>query len=283
VQVVRSLDELGPHGGGCLVPTMGALHEGHASLIDRGVATGLPVVVSIFVNPTQFGPDEDFDRYPRTLDADLDLCRRHGAAVVWTPSLADLYPDGDEAARADARRLELPEVAETPRLEDACRPGHFAGVAQVVGRLFDLARPGLAVFGEKDFQQLRLVERIVEQDRTGARRWPHLRILRGKTVREPDGLAMSSRNRYLSEEQRARAVGVSKALQAAHAAQHPRTAEQLMARTLEAHDLGVEYAVVRDPETLLPVENLRTATRALIAARLGTVRLLDNAPMPAWP
>jgi len=259
VQVVRTLEDLADHAGGCLVPTMGALHEGHASLIDRGVAAGSPVVVSIFVNPTQFGPGEDFDRYPRTLESDLEICRRHGAAAAWSPSVEDLY------------------------LEDRCRPGHFAGVAGVVARLFDLARPGLAVFGEKDFQQLRLIEELVEADRRGPRRWPHLRILRGSTVREPDGLAMSSRNRYLADAERAAAVGLSKALQAAHAAQHPATAESLMQQTLGAHGLEVEYAAVRDPVDLMPVPHLRRPTRALIAAKLGTVRLIDNAPLPAWP
>jgi pantoate--beta-alanine ligase len=283
VKVVCTLDDLSSHTGGCLVPTMGALHEGHASLIDRGVRAGMPVVVSIFVNPTQFGPAEDFDRYPRTLEADLEICERHGAEAAWTPSVEDLYPDGAEAARAAANHLRLPPVATTPRLEDGCRAGHFAGVAQVVSRLFDLARPALSVFGEKDFQQLRLIEELVETDRRGERRWPHLRILRGDTVREADGLAMSSRNRYLSPDDRSRAVGISKALQTAHAAQQPATAENLMAQTLEAHGLEVEYAVVRDPANLMPVDDLRGPTRALIAARLGEVRLIDNAPLPAWP
>jgi pantoate--beta-alanine ligase len=283
VQVVRTLEDLADHAGGCLVPTMGALHEGHASLIDRGVAAGSPVVVSIFVNPTQFGPGEDFDRYPRTLDSDLEICRRHGAAAAWIPSVEDLYPDGPDAARDAAATLDLPAVATSPGLEDRCRPGHFAGVAGVVARLFDLARPGLAVFGEKDFQQLRLIEELVEADRRGPRRWAHLRILRGSTVRESDGLAMSSRNRYLADAERTAAVGLSKALQAAHAAQHPATAESLMQQTLGAHGLEVEYVAVRDPVDLMPVPHLRRPTRALIAAKLGTVRLIDNAPLPAWP
>jgi len=283
LRIVATEEELVAHAGGCLVPTMGALHEGHASLIDRGVAMGLPVVVSIFVNPTQFAPDEDFDRYPRTLEADLDTCRRHGASVVWTPEVETLHPDGLEAAREAASRLPLRAVATAPGLEDACRPGHFAGVAQIVGRLFDLARPRTAVFGEKDYQQLRLVEELVEADRRGPRRWPNLRIARGPTVREPDGLAMSSRNRHLADAERAAGVALSKALQAAHAAQHPATAESLMQQTLVAHGLEVEYAAVRDPVDLMPVPHLRRPTRALIAAKLGTVRLIDNAALPAWP
>lgn len=281
--IARTVEELQTCPAACLVPTMGALHEGHASLIDRGVAAGIPVVVSIFVNPTQFAPGEDFERYPRTLEADLETCRRHGAAVAWTPSAEDLYPDGTDAARREAAAMTLPAIATSPGLEDRCRPGHFAGVAQVVGRLFDLARPSVAVFGEKDFQQLRLIEELVEADRRDRHRWPNLRIVRGPTVREPDGLAMSSRNRYLSTEARTAARGISKALQAAHAAQHPDTAEDLLRRTTEAHGLEVEYAVVRDPGSLSPVADLRAPTRALIAARLGEVRLIDNAALPAWP
>ncbi|MHC4834249.1 MAG: 4-phosphopantoate--beta-alanine ligase, partial [Planctomycetota bacterium] len=249
MQVVRTLEDLADHAGGCL----------------------------------QFGPGEDFDRYPRTLDSDLEICRRHGAAAAWIPSVEDLYPDGPDAARDAAATLDLPTVATSPGLEDRCRPGHFAGVAGVVARLFDLARPGLAVFGEKDFQQLRLIEELVEadRDRRGPRRWAHLRILRGSTVRESDGLAMSSRNRYLADAERTAAVGLSKALQAAHAAQHPATAESLMQQTLGAHGLEVEYVAVRDPVDLMPVRHLRRPTRALIAAKLGTVRLIDNAPLPA--
>lgn len=269
--------------GAAFVPTMGALHEGHGSLIRLAADTGRPAVVSIFVNPTQFGPGEDFDRYPRTLAADLALARSCGAAACWTPSVDDLYPRGAEAAREEAASMRLPKVATAPGLEDRCRPGHFAGVAQVVGRLFDLLRPSVAIFGEKDFQQLRLIECMVNEDAaSGSPRWPGLSIRRGATLRESDGLAMSSRNRYLDADARQQALGLSRALQVAHAAQHPETAERLMRETLEHHGLEIEYAVVRDAETLEPVADLRRPTRALIAARLPMVRLIDNAAMTVW-
>jgi pantoate--beta-alanine ligase len=159
----------------------------------------------------------------------------------------------------------------------------LAGVAQVVARLFDLLRPAAAVFGEKDYQQLRLIESMVADDAASASpRWPGLSIVRGATIREPDGLAMSSRNRYLDPDSRDRARGLSRALQVAHAAQHPQTAERMMRETLEQHGLEIEYAVVRDAETLLPVADLRRPTRALIAARLPMVRLIDNAALTAW-
>lgn len=283
MHVLDGSASLDPHRGGSFVPTMGALHEGHGSLIRLAAASGLPAVVSIFVNPTQFGPGEDFERYPRTLEADLALARSCGAAACWIPRVEDLYPRGADAARAEAATLPLPAVATAPGLEDRCRPGHFAGVAQVVARLFDLLRPAVAVFGEKDFQQLRLIESMVEADAsTPSPRWTGLRIVRGPTVREPDGLAMSSRNRYLDAESRRQALGLSRALQVAHAAQHPRTAERLMRETLEQHGLEIEYAVVRDAESLQPVSDLRAPTRALIAARLPMVRLIDNAALTAW-
>ncbi len=282
MRCITTLAELSALESACLVPTMGALHEGHGSLIRLAAATGAPTVVSIFVNPTQFGPGEDFDRYPRTLEADLDLASACGATACWIPSVEDLYPRGVDSARAEALEMALPQVATCPGLEDRCRPGHFAGVAQVVARLFDLARPGSAIFGEKDYQQLRVIESMVESDRSGENRWPNLRILRGPTVREPDGLAMSSRNRYLSEAERPQALGLSKALQVAHAAQRPATAEQLMRETLESHGLAIEYAAVRDADGLQPIEDFRRPARLLIAARLGSVRLIDNAPATIW-
>ncbi len=265
---------------GCgFVPTMGALHAGHGSLVTRARADGRPVVVSIFVNPTQFGPKEDYARYPRTLDSDCALLEPLGAAAVFVPSVEAIYPRGLEAARVEAERIALPEVARLPRLEDACRPTHFGGVALVVGRLFDLVKPGAAYFGEKDFQQLRLVEDMVDADRG---RFGALRIVPCPTVRERDGLAMSSRNRYLSSEERTAAIALSRAMQVAHSAQRVETAERLMRETLESFGLEVEYAVVRDARTLLPVTGFERPTRALIAARLGSTRLIDNAPMTVW-
>jgi pantoate--beta-alanine ligase len=265
---------------GCgFVPTMGALHEGHGSLVRRASADGRPIVVSIFVNPTQFGPSEDYARYPRTLDSDCALLEPLGVAAVFVPSVEAIYPRGLEAARTEAAATELPEVATRPQLEDACRPTHFGGVALVVGRLFDLVRPGRAYFGEKDYQQLRLIEDMVAADR---RRYGSLEIVPCPTIRERDGLAMSSRNRYLAPEHRDAALALSRALQIAHSAQRVATAERLMRDTLDAHGLETEYAVVRDARTLMPVTGFERPTRALIAVRLGSTRLIDNAQMTVW-
>ena len=261
------------------VPTMGALHAGHGALVERARADGRPVVVSIFVNPTQFGPREDYARYPRTLDADCALLEPLGAAAVFVPSVEAIYPRGLEAACAEAEALALPDVATRPGLEDASRPHHFGGVALVVGRLFDLVRPARAYFGEKDYQQLRLIEDMVAADRG---RYGTLEVVPCPTIRERNGLAMSSRNRYLAPDERDAALALSRALQIAHSAQRVATAERLMRDTLDAHGLETEYAVVRDARTLLPVTGFERPTRALIAARLGSTRLIDNAPMTVW-
>ena len=277
MQPIHDPASLAPFAGCALVPTMGALHEGHGSLIRRMRGRGMPVVATVFVNPTQFGPREDFAKYPRTLDADVALAERCGADAVFAPAAEDIYPDGLDAARTQADAWALPAVAREPGLEDACRPGHFGGVCQVVARLLDLTRPALAVFGEKDWQQLRVLADMV----TGSPgRWGGLRVEAAPTVREPDGLAMSSRNRYLRPEQRDQALGLVRALQVAASAQHPPTAEALMRQTLKQHGLAVDYAVVRDASTLLPVRGFERPTRALIAARLDTVRLIDNMAMP---
>lgn len=276
VTTTDRLDELrGAMDHGCaLVPTMGALHEGHLSLVTRGINSGLPVVVTIFVNPTQFAPGEDFERYPRMVEQDLDSLRTVGATVVFAPDVETVYPPG-----TDLQTPSLPAVASTPRLEDACRDGHFDGVVQVVARLFDLVRPTVAVFGEKDYQQLLVIRAIVAE---AGDRWPGLVIDAHPTIRQPDGLALSSRNGYLQDDEREQALGLSRALQAAAAAQRPETAESLMRSTLESHGLEVEYAVVRDATTLMPVTSFERPTRGLIAARLGSVRLIDNRAMPVW-
>lgn len=281
MQLVERVEDLVPLHGCRLVPTMGALHEGHASLIRSAasVPDGRPVVATIFVNPTQFGPREDFSKYPRTLEADLRLAEAAGADAVFVPDAETIYPQGLEAARSEAEAWPLPPIATEPRLEDAARPGHFGGVCQVVGRLFELCRPATAHFGQKDFQQLRVITEMVVRS-TG--RWGSLRIAAEPTVRERDGLAMSSRNRYLSAERRDTALGVYRALQMAMSAQRPATAEALMRETLEQHGFEVDYAVVRDAHTLLPVTGLETPCRALIAARLPEVRLIDNMAMPVW-
>ena len=261
---------------------MGALHAGHASLIRRAAGLGGPVVVTVFVNPTQFGAGEDLDRYPRTFEADLALAMASGAHAVFAPAPEEIYPRGIEAARTEAAALGLPEVARSPGLEDACRPGHFGGVCQVVARLFGLTRPRAACFGEKDFQQLRLIEELVAHPEIAPECPSGIEIVRCPTVREHDGLAMSSRNRYLAPDQRDQALGLYRALQSCMAAQRIATAELLMRGTLEEHGLDVEYATVRRASDLMPATDFHEPTRALIAARLGSVRLIDNMAFPIW-
>jgi pantoate--beta-alanine ligase len=262
---------MAPGGRRCVfVPTMGALHAGHAALVQRGaaIASGRGLadgcVVSIFVNPTQFNDASDYDKYPKTLEADLALCERAGAAIVYAPGATDVYPEGETIATPP-----LPDVATRPKLEDAHRPGHFAGVCQVVKRLFDLVRPQVAVFGEKDWQQLQVVRAM-----TRALRYP-IAIESHETVREQGGLAMSSRNARLSPEDRAKALAISHALCESWSARSPRDAEAIMRRELEHQELEVEYAVVRDAETLLEPRRGQPM-RTLIAARVGGVRLIDN-------
>ena len=258
-----------------LVPTMGALHPGHVSLVREARRHADRVVVSIFVNPTQFAPHEDLDRYPRTLEQDIELARANGASVIFAPDVDTMYPPGESVPVP-----ELPAVARAPGLEETYRPGHFAGVLQVVARLFDLVQPCFAVFGEKDYQQLMTIHAMVDGEREH-QRWPDLNVIAHPTVREPDGLAMSSRNRFLDADQRRRALGLSRALDDAQSADTPESAETMMRCTLEAHGLAIDYAVVRDAHTLQPIEAFddTTPARALIAARLETVRLIDNAPI----
>lgn len=255
---------------GCvLVPTMGALHAGHAALIRQARtladARGCPVVATIFVNPTQFNESTDFDAYPRTLDADLTLCDQAGADAVLAPTPAVVYPQGDPTPVPT-----LPAVATEPGLEDAFRPGHFAGVCQVVARLFDMTRPAAAVFGEKDWQQLQVIRAMTAEQRRP------IEIIPAPTVREPDGLAMSSRNTRLDPGARRQAAGIAVALNAAATQPTPAHAESTLRKTLIAHAIQPEYAAVRDAETLLTPSG--GPCRLLLAARVGTVRLIDNAP-----
>lgn len=254
---------------GCVfVPTMGALHEGHAALIRKGAELarhrGRACIVSIFVNPTQFNERSDFERYPKTLEADVALCREAGAEAVFAPSVEVMYPD-ERSAPVPV----LPRVAVEPGLEDRFRPGHFAGVCQVVLRLFRLVRPAAAVFGEKDWQQLRVVAAMTREQGLP------IEIIGHETIRDPDGLAMSSRNRFLSAVEREAALAIPRALHAARRARTATEAETAMAGVLSGVD--VEYAVVRDAQTLANVGN--GPARALIAARVGRTRLIDNA---AW-
>lgn len=249
---------------------MGALHEGHASLVRQAAAYAAArslagAVVTIFVNPTQFGDAGDFSRYPKTLDADCLLCEAAGAACVFAPGVEDVYPPHQPVPVPP-----LPPVATTPGLEDAFRPGHFAGVCQVVSRLFDITQPAAAIFGEKDWQQLAVVRAMTLAQARG------IEIIPGATVRDPDGLAMSSRNRFLSPEDRARGLSLSRALRLANRAPTPDAAQAAMRGELAAVGLSPDYAVVRNSATLSPGDP--GPYRALIAARVGSVRLLDNAP-----
>jgi pantoate--beta-alanine ligase len=258
-----------------LVPTMGALHEGHTQLIKDCCDCVDLVVVSIFVNPTQFGAGEDFDRYPRPLDQDVRQCAAAGADVAFVPSSLTIYPHGPQSTVVEV--LGISDV-----LEGASRPGHFRGVATVVLKLFELVRPDLAIFGQKDFQQQLMIRRMVEDLHVPV----ELKIV--PTIREPDGLALSSRNRYLSWVERQAAPVLNRALERARAAvdageYRAAHVRQILHETLESEPLvTIEYAEVADAETLQPLADLSEAKSAvaLVAARLGTTRLIDNTLLP---
>ncbi|MCZ2830062.1 pantoate--beta-alanine ligase [Modestobacter sp. VKM Ac-2986] len=247
-----------------LVPTMGALHEGHRTLVRAARERGGSVVVSVFVNPTQFGPGEDFDRYPRTWDADLAALAAEGADLVFHPPVDEVYPPG--AVGVTVHPGPLGDV-----LEGAVRPGHFAGVLTVVAKLFGLVRPDVAVFGEKDYQQLTLIRAMARELALG------VDVVGVPTVREDDGMALSSRNRYLSAEQRATAAALSAALRAGAAA-GPSGADAVLtaARAVlaGAPDLVPDYLELTDPELGPPPA--AGPARLLVAARAGSTRLIDN-------
>ena len=250
------------------VPTMGCLHEGHASLIRIARQRADVVVVSIFVNPTQFGPNEDYAAYPRTFEADVEWCRREGVDVIFHPTVEDMYPPGASTWVVEERL--------SRGLCGRSRPTHFRGVCTVVARLFNVVRPHLAVFGEKDAQQLRVIRRM-----TRDLGFP-VEIIAAPIVREPDGLAMSSRNRYLSPEQRRQAVSLRRALEAAERrfAEGERSAEILRKVVLEAiqaaPDARVDYVEIVDDETLEPVQQCDRPVLVALAVFLGRARLIDN-------
>jgi len=258
------------------VPTMGALHEGHASLMrvarDR-VGAG-PVVVSIFVNPLQFGAGEDLDRYPRTLEADLKMCEREGVDIVFAPEVDEVYPRG---AVTDASvTIEAGPLATV--LEGRVRPGHFRGVLTVVAKLFGLVRPDLAVFGQKDYQQLVLIQRMVADLCLG------VEIVGAETERESDGLALSSRNAYLDDEHRPEAAILNRALRAAQrAAAHglPAALDAARAELATSTQIDLDYLEITAPDLgeLPEVVPPGTEARILIAARVGSTRLIDNLPL----
>jgi pantoate--beta-alanine ligase len=253
-----------------LVPTMGALHSGHQTLLRQAAQMAGPdgaVVVSIFVNPRQFGPGEDLDRYPRTLDADLALCAEEGVAAVFAPPTAEMYP-AEQIVTVDPGPM-------GQVLEGEFRPGFFGGVLTVVLKLLELARPDIAVFGEKDAQQLALVRRMAADLNLG------VRIASVPTVRDADGLATSSRNRYLSDTERSVALALPAALEAgrARAARGPLAVTDAARNRLDqaARDLTVDYLALVDPVTFRPVKPGFTGTAVLaVAARIGTTRLIDN-------
>jgi pantoate--beta-alanine ligase len=248
-----------------VVMTMGALHEGHEALIRAAARAADEVLVTIFVNPLQFGPNEDFDRYPRTLDADLAICARNGAGVVFAPDRGEMYPHGEPSLRVAPGPLG--EI-----LEGASRPGFFHGVLTVVLKLLHLTRPDLAFFGEKDYQQLTLV-RLMARDTDLP-----VRVVGVPTVREPDGLALSSRNRYLDPAQRRTALALSAALSAGARAAAATTggpdAVLAAARATLGSGVELDYLALTDPD-LGPAPRHGPA-RLLIAARVGSTRLIDN-------
>lgn len=251
-----------------LVPTMGALHEGHLALVDEAARRADRVVMSLFVNPLQFGPHEDFDRYPRNLARDRALAAARGVDALFTPDVAMMYPPGWET-----RIVPGPAAS---RWEGAVRPGHFTGVLTVVGKLFHLVQPDLACFGQKDIQQATLI-RLMVRDLD----WP-IEIAMVPTVREPDGVALSSRNAYLGAEDRRAARGLSVALRAAALAWvggeiGAARLEAIMRRELAMFSgVVVDYIAIAEPERLEPVARAVTGTVIALAARVGPARLLDN-------
>lgn len=252
---------------GC-VPTMGALHTGHLSLIEQAREQSDFVVVTIFVNPTQFGPHEDFQKYPRPLEKDLELCRQAGANLVFHPEVQTIYGDRPQV------RVCVGELAN--RWEGACRPGHFDGVATIVTKLFNIVQPDKAFFGAKDYQQQAIIKamcRDLDQP---------VEIVTCPTIRAEDGLALSSRNVYLSAEEREIALSLNHALTFARelvsAGDLPlvEVREQFQALLQEREGLQLEYATIADPETLEELSDYQPRMVALIAARVGSTRLIDN-------
>lgn len=251
-----------------LVPTMGALHEGHLSLIRAAKSQNDVVIVSIFVNPLQFGPQEDFKRYPRPIGKDIRLARSVGADILFNPSVKALYPEGFATAV---------EVGELSKLWDgASRPGHFRGVATVVALLFQLTRPANAYFGQKDFQQARIIGQLIDDLRFPIR----MRIM--PIVREADGLAMSSRNAYLSAPERQQARVLFAALQCAHNRIRMREHRSeaiigaMQRQISEAPSARIDYAAVVNAKTLKPVWRMQGRVAILLAVWIGNTRLIDN-------
>lgn len=253
----------------CFIPTMGNLHRGHCALMQAGLQQADRLIVSLFVNPTQFGPQEDFSRYPRTPEDDVDCVASQGGHAVWLPKIEEIYPLGVE----QACRIHIPVLSQI--LEGASRPGHFDGVCTVVARLFLRVQPDVAVFGRKDYQQLALIARMVDDFRMP------IQIVGVNTVREHDGLALSSRNQYLTQQQRRTAAEIWQTLcwmQSVYQADISLSQLEEQA-TLRLQQAGfvVDYAVVRQQNLITaPSCQSQEPVVALIAARLGATRLIDN-------
>jgi len=251
-----------------LVPTMGALHDGHVSLVRLARRRASKVVVSIFVNPTQFAPTEDFSSYPRTWKSDMAKLSAEAVDLVWYPDVKTMYPDGF------ATRI-VPEGPATAGLEDRFRPHFFGGVATVVGKLFTQVRPDFAIFGEKDYQQLRVVARMAADLDLG------VKVIGSKTVRERDGLAMSSRNVYLSDDERRVARELYRAMKESAGrlrdGEDANTAMMAGAEMIKTAGFALDYFELRHAESLAPVTSVADGPmRILVAARLGKTRLIDN-------
>ena len=252
-----------------LIPTMGALHEGHLSLVRLAKKNCDVAIATIFVNPTQFGPNEDFQKYPRTLEQDLDALRNCGCDLVFTPTNDQMYPAGHSTY------VEPPNVASN--WEGKIRPGHFRGVTTIVLKLLQIIPAHVGYFGRKDYQQVAVIRGMVRDLNLP------IVIEACETIREPDGLAMSSRNRYLSAEDRRRALGLSRALGSAqrlieNGCTSGSQIEQCMRDALLAAPVdSIDYAAIVHPETLEPVESILSPVVGMIAARVGTTRLIDNA------
>jgi pantoate--beta-alanine ligase len=275
VQIVRSSEELARARGALegrlsLVPTMGALHAGHIALVEEARRRSDKVAATIFVNPAQFGANEDFGRYPRREAEDARMLEGAGCDLLWMPSVADIYPDRFSTS------VHVGGVSQ--RWEGEARPGHFDGVATIVAKLLISARPDLAMFGEKDLQQLAVIRRMVADLNIP------VEIVGVATVREGDGLALSSRNAYLSDDERARAAALPRALQYARAAIRGGTAVALALDTarkslVEAGFSRIDYLALVDAFTLEPLEAPKGEMRLIAAGRMGTTRLIDNLPV----
>ena len=248
-----------------VVPTMGALHAGHISLVEAATSDCDFVIATIFVNPTQFAPNEDFDAYPRTLDDDLAKCQAAGVDLVFTPETSVMYDDQAQTV------VSVSELTQT--LEGATRPEHFDGVTTIVAKLLNICVPDVAYFGQKDFQQQLVIRRMVHDLNMG------VDIVTCPIVREPDGLAMSSRNRYLSADERERALVLHRALSAAASTDgspHAADIQAELQNTIRAQEgVDLDYAVIVDRDTLRSATTTENAV-ALVAARVGTTRLIDN-------